>query len=77
MEKRISFHSQAQTLSTDARFHMGALQELLWLKEQLLHSLEDESKAISDACDDGMYEPWVISGKDYYQTKYEKKNHHQ
>lgn len=72
VEKRISFHSQAQTLSTDARFHMGALQELLWLKEQLLQSLSDEKRIIIESCDDGMYEPWIISGIDYFNHKYEK-----
>ena len=74
MEKRISFHSQAQTLSTDARFHMGALQEAISLKEQLLQSLEDERKSITQACNDGLYEPWVISGTDYFNYKYETNN---
>jgi hypothetical protein len=77
VEKRISFHSQAQTLSTDARFHMGALQEALWLKEQLLLSLEHERKQIIESCDDALYEPWIISGSDYYQNKYEKTNRNQ
>jgi hypothetical protein len=74
VEKRISFHSQAQTLSTDPRFHMGALQEAISLKEQLLQSLGDEKKSIIQACDDGLYEPWIISGKDYFDHKYETQN---
>jgi hypothetical protein len=51
---------------------MGALQELLWLKEQLLQSLEDEEICIIQACTDGIHEPWVISGIDYFNHKYEK-----
>lgn len=72
MEKRISFHSQAQTLSTDARFHLGALQEAISLKEQLLLSLSDEKKCIIKACEDGLYEPWITSGKEYFDHEYEK-----
>ena len=48
---------------------MGSLQEALWLKEQLLLFIEHERKQIVEACDDGLYEPWVISGSDYYQNK--------
>jgi hypothetical protein len=72
VEKRISFHSQAQTLSNDPSFHMGALQEAVNLKEQLLQSLEYEKKCIIESCNDGLFEPWVISGIDYFNHKYEK-----
>ena len=72
MESRISFHSQAQTLSNDPSFHMGALQEAVNLKEQLLQSLADEKKCIVESCNDGLFEPWVISGIDYFNHKYEK-----
>ena len=72
VESRISFHSQAQTLSNDSSFHMGALQEAVSLKEQLLQSLADEKKCIVQACTDGMYEPWIVSGTDYFNHKYEK-----
>jgi hypothetical protein len=53
---------------------MGALQEAINLKEQLLQSLGDEKKNIIQACDDGLYEPWIISGKDYFDHKYETQN---
>ena len=72
VENRISFHSQAQTLSTDSSFHVGALQEAINLKEQLLLSLADEKKCIIESCDDGLYEPWIVSGIDYFNHKYEK-----
>jgi hypothetical protein len=51
---------------------MGALQEAVNLKEQLLQSLADEKKCIVQACTDGLYEPWIVSGTDYFNHKYEK-----
>jgi hypothetical protein len=51
---------------------MGALQEAINLKEQLLQSLEYEKKCIIESCNDGLFEPWVISGIDYFNHKYEK-----
>ena len=61
-------------MSNDSTYHAGALQEAITLKEQLLLCLQDEKKHIVEACNDGLYEPWVISGSDYYQSKYEKES---
>jgi hypothetical protein len=36
-------------------------------------SLEHEKKQIIESCDDALYEPWIISGSDYYQTSMRKR----